>query len=70
MSDARPQPNLVRFQIQRDRDGKYRWSLFNTHGTMLGKHPEGFETELDAHRDAEQHRDRIGQAPIIGTASE
>jgi len=66
-TDAPQGLGLCRFQIQRDRDGKYRWSVFNTRGTRLGTHPEGFETELDARRDAERHRSLIGKAPIIGT---
>ena len=67
MSAATPQPNLIRFQIKRDRDGKYRWYVFNANGTLLGNHPEGFSSESEARRDAEHHRDLIAKAPIIGS---
>jgi hypothetical protein len=70
MSAASSQPSLIRFQIQRDLDGKYRWYLFNDRGTMLGKHPDGFPNESEARRDAEQHRDLIAKARIIGSVGE
>jgi hypothetical protein len=62
-------PNLCRFQIQKDRDGKHRWYVYNSAGTMVGKHPEGFATELEARRDAEQHREDVAKAPIVGEAT-
>lgn len=61
---------LCRFQIQRDRDGKYRWSLFNSNGTRVGTHPEGFATEREARLDAELLRAQLARAPIVGTANE
>ena len=70
MSAASSDPNLIRFQIQRDPDGKYRWCLFTDRGTMIGKHPDGFPNESEARRDAEQYRDFIGKAPIIGSVGE
>lgn len=70
MSAASSQPNLLRFQIQRDRDGKYRWYVFNANGTLLGNHLEGFPNESEARRDAEHHRDLIAKAPIIGSVGE
>ena len=62
-SEAR---NLCRFQILRDRDGKYRWRVFNDAGTMIGRHRQGFSTEAEARRDAEKFRELIADAPIIG----
>jgi hypothetical protein len=70
MSTASSQPSLIRFQIKRDRDGKYRWYVFNSHGTLLGNHPDGFPTESEARRDAEHHRDLLAMAPIIGSVGE
>ena len=70
MSAASSQPSLIRFRIQRDRDGKYRWYLFNAQGTMIGKHADGFPSESEARRDAELHRDLIAKAPIIGSIGE
>ena len=70
MSAASPQPDLIRFHIRRDRNGKYRWYLVNAYGTMIGKHPDGFLTESEARRDAEHHRDLIAKAPIIGSIGE
>ena len=70
MSDEPRQPNLYRFQIQRDRDGRHRWYVFNASGTMVGRHPEGFATELEARRDAEQHREQVAKAPIVGESDE
>ena len=70
MSAASSQPSVIRFQIQRDADGKYRWYLFSDRGTMIGKHADGFPNESEARRDAEQHRDLIAKAPIIGSVGE
>jgi hypothetical protein len=70
MSAASSQPNLIRFQIQRDPDGKYRWYLFTDRGTLLGKHADGFPDESEARRDAELHRDLIAKARIIGSVGE
>jgi hypothetical protein len=71
MSGDSPQrPGLCRFQIQRDRDGRHRWYVFNGYGTMVGRHPEGFPTELDARLDAEQLRQNIANAPIVGEVDE
>jgi hypothetical protein len=39
--------------------------VFNGYGTMVGRHPEGFPTELDARLDAEQLRKNIANAPIV-----
>ena len=44
--------------------------MFNASGTMVGKHPEGFATELEARRDAEQHREQVAKAPIVGESDE
>jgi len=65
-SSAPPPLSLIRFQIQRNRDGKYRWCVFNARGTVIGRHPDGFATESAARRDAEHHRALIGRAPIVG----
>jgi hypothetical protein len=46
--------NGCRFQLQRDRYGRHRWCVYNASGTMVGRHSEGFSTELEARRDAEQ----------------
>ena len=71
MSGDSPQrPGLCRFQIQRDRDGRHRWYVFNASGTMVGRHAEGFPTELEARRDAEQFREQIASAPITGEVDE
>jgi hypothetical protein len=61
---------LCRFQIQRDLDGRHGWHVFNASGAMVGRHPEGFATELEARLDAEQHRELVAQAPIIGESGE
>jgi hypothetical protein len=68
--DAPKRSGLCRFQIQRDRDGRHRWYLFNANGTMVGRHPDGFPTELETRRDAEQMREHIPAAPIIGEGGE
>jgi hypothetical protein len=68
--NAPQRPGLCRFQIQRDRDGRHRWYVFNAFGTLVGRHPEGFATELEARLDAEQLREQIVKAPIIGEADE
>ena len=70
MSAAPSQPSLIRFQIKQDRDGKYRWYVFNAHGTLLGNHPDGFPSESEARRDAEYHRDLVAKAPIIGSVGD
>lgn len=70
MSDSPEGQGLCRFQIRRDRDGRYRWYLFNANGTMIAKHRGGFETEEDARLDAEQSRELIAKAPIIGAPDE
>jgi len=44
--------------------------VFNASGTMVGRHPEGFATELEARRDAEQHREQVAEAPIVGESDE
>ncbi len=64
--DRPPTRNLPRFQILKDRDGKYRWCIYNTSGTMIGTHPEGFATEAEARRNAEYFRELIAEAPIMG----
>jgi hypothetical protein len=67
MSGDSPQrPGLCRFQIQRDRDDRHRLYVFNGYGTMVGRHPEGFPTELEARLDAERLRQEIATAPIAG----
>ena len=43
---------------------------FNAYGTMVGRDPEGFPTELEARRDAEQLRQEIAKAPIVGEVDE
>ena len=63
-------PNLCRFLIKKDRDGQHRWYVYNAAGTMVGRHPEGFSTELEARRDAERHRADVAKAPIIGEGDE
>jgi hypothetical protein len=55
-----------RFQIKTDRDGKHRWSVYNNDGTIVGRHPAGFATEREARLDAEQLREQIASAPIVG----
>jgi len=70
VSAAPGQVGHCRFQIRRDRDGRHRWYVFNASGTMVGKHPEGFPTELEARRDAEQFREQIASAPITGEVDE
>jgi hypothetical protein len=70
MSGDSAQPGLCRFQIQRDRDGRHRRSVFNRYGTMVGRHPEGFPTELDARLDAEQLGKDIANAPLVGEVDE
>jgi uncharacterized protein YegP (UPF0339 family) len=69
-ADAPQRSGFCRFQIQKDRDGGHRWYLFNANGTMVGRHPEGFPTELEAHVDVEQLRDQMANAPIIGEVDE
>jgi hypothetical protein len=67
MSGDSPQHSgVLRFQIQKDRDGRHRWYVFNEYGTMVGRSPEGFPTELEARLDAERHREQVVKAPIIG----
>jgi len=51
----------------KDRDGKYRWRVYNDAGTMIGEHREGFPSEVDARRDAEKFQALIAHAPIMGT---
>ena len=70
MSAAPGQVGHCRFQIQRDRDGRHTWYVFNASGTMVGRHPEGFSTELDARRNAEQFREQIASAPITDEVDE
>ena len=71
MSGGSPQrPGLCRFQLQRDRDGGHRWYAFNANGTMVGTHPDGFATERDARLDAEQLREQLATAPIVGEVNE
>ena len=36
----------------------------------VGRDPEGFPTELEARRDAEQLRQEIAKAPIVGEVDE
>ena len=69
-SDALQRTGRCRFQIQRDRDGRHRWYAYNGYGTMVGRHPEGFPTELEARLDAEQLREQIASAPIVGEHEE
>ena len=68
--DASGRLGVSRFQIRQDRDGQYRWSLFNASGTMVGTHPEGFASAREARLDAEQLRDQLASAPIVGAADE
>jgi uncharacterized protein YegP (UPF0339 family) len=65
-SDTPRALGLCRFQIQRDKDGKHRWYVFNTNGTMVGRHSEGFDSEREARHDAERFRELIARAPIVG----
>ena len=58
--------NGCRFQLQKDRHGRHSWYVYNASGTMVGRHSEGFSTELEARRDAEQFREQIARAPIVG----
>ena len=44
--------------------------MFNGYGSMFGRHPEGFPTELDARLDAEQLRQDIANASIVGEVDE
>jgi hypothetical protein len=37
---------------------------------MVGRHPEGFLTELEVRRDAEQLRQEIAKATIVGKIDE
>jgi hypothetical protein len=60
--------NGCRFQLQRDRYGRHRWYVYNASGTRVDSHSERFSTELEARRDAEQFREQIAKAPIIGEA--
>ena len=55
-----------RFQIKSDRDGRHRWYVYNSDGSIVGRHPEGFATEREARLDAEQLREQIASAPIVG----
>ena len=64
--DAPKGPGLFRFQVQRDRQGRHRWYVYDASGIMVGRHPEGFSTALEARRDAKQFREQIAKAPIIG----
>jgi YD repeat-containing protein len=67
MSSERPQRSgLCRFQIRRDRDGTHRWYVYNSSGTLVGRHPEGFASEREARLDAEQLQEQIAKAPILG----
>jgi hypothetical protein len=71
MSSVAPQRSGgCRFQIRRDRDGRHRWYAFNGYGTFVGRHPEGFRTEREARLDAEQLREQIASAPIVGELGE
>jgi hypothetical protein len=71
MSGVSPQvPGHIRFQIRKDLDGRHRWYVFNERGTLMGRHPEGFPTALEARLDAEQHRELVAKAPIIGEVDE
>ena len=71
MSSVAPQRSGgCRFQLRRDRDGRHRWYAFNAYGTMVGRHPEGFPTEREARLDAEQLREQIASAPIVGELGE
>ena len=62
--DAPQRPGLCRFQLQKDRDGRHRWYVFNANGTMVGRHPEGFATGREARLDAERLRAQLATAPI------
>jgi hypothetical protein len=64
--DAPKGLGLFRFQVQRDRQGRHRWYVYSASGIMVGRHPEGFSTELEARRDAERFREQVAKAPIIG----
>ena len=70
MSGDSQRPGLCRFQLRRDRDGRHRWYAFNANGTLVGRHPEGFASELEARRDAEQLREQLAAAPILGEGDE
>jgi YD repeat-containing protein len=63
-------PDRYRFQIKRDRDGRHRWYVYNGYGTMVGRHPDGFPTELEARLDAEHVRRQVANAPIAGEVDE
>jgi uncharacterized protein YegP (UPF0339 family) len=69
-SDTPQGLGLCRFQIQRDKDGRHRWYVFNANGTMVGRHSEGFPTEHEARFDAERFREQIASAPIVGEDGE
>jgi hypothetical protein len=68
--DAPRRPDLCRFQLQKDGDGRHRWHVFNANGTMVGRHPEGFATEREARLDAERLREQLATAPIVGEVGE
>ena len=59
-------PGQVRFQIDLDPQGQYRWHVFNAYGTHVGSSPQGFPTELEARSDADHLKQQIASAPIIG----
>ena len=44
--------------------------MFNERGTLMGRHPDGFPTALEARLDAEQHRELVAKAPIIDEVDE
>lgn len=44
--------------------------MFNAYHTMVGRHAEGFPTELEARLDAEHVRQEIATAPITGEVYE
>jgi hypothetical protein len=66
--DAPQPPGRCRFQLREDRDGMLRWYVFDANGTMVGRHSEGFATELEARLDAERFREQLAMAPIVGEA--
>jgi hypothetical protein len=55
---------VAHFQIVREPDGRFHWSLINPHGTPLGRGVETFETEDAAVANAELARRLISEAPI------
>jgi uncharacterized protein YegP (UPF0339 family) len=59
-----------RFQIRKDHDGRHRWYLYSSSGSIVGSHTTGFPSELEAYHDVEHVRAELAIAQIIDEVGE